>query len=220
MKDWNNYLGKTYGNIRILDTYQRKIGKRNRRLFLCECLLCHTKFETAASDVLRTDDRRVQSCGCLQKEKVSSLGCRTGKTNIRYAVNNHYQKWEHKTCDGKGRPTPLYIAYRDMVSRCTNPKDKYYHLYGGKGIKVCQEWLKNWDAYYEWAMMNGYKEHYEAHRLDTNGDYCPENLMFLSDNLHNAITLFMRKNNLCYISKSKIESYIEHHVLDTPEKKI
>lgn len=67
--------------------------------------------------------------------------------------------------------------------RCENPKRPYYYLYGGRGIKVCEEWRKNYMSFYNWSMENGYKlemlefhrNRYTLDRIDINGDYTPEN---------------------------------------------
>lgn len=55
-----------------------------------------------------------KSCGCLQKEKVTKHG--------------HYKD-------------EIYRAWQDMKDRCTNPNNKHYRDYGGRGITVCKEWM-------------------------------------------------------------------------------
>lgn len=67
-----------------------------------------------------------------------------------------------------------------MKTRCTNKKEKCYKDYGGRGIKVCEEWSKNFQTFYDWAMANGFDDTagwYDCtiDRIDVNGDYCPEN---------------------------------------------
>lgn len=62
-----------------------------------------------------------------------------------------------------------------MKSRCTNTTIKAYKDYGGRGIKVCDEWLNSFEAFYDWAMKNGYADHLSIDRIDVNGNYCPEN---------------------------------------------
>lgn len=42
---------------------------------------------------------------------------------------------------------PLYQAWRSMRRRCTNPKDKDYLKYGGRGIKVCEQWEKSFETF-------------------------------------------------------------------------
>lgn len=41
---------------------------------------------------------------------------------------------------GRGKPTPTFNSWANMVQRCTNPKASYYEYYGGRGIKVCERW--------------------------------------------------------------------------------
>lgn len=72
-----------------------------------------------------------------------------------------------------------------MLTRCYNPKRQFYHLYGGKGVKVCDEW-HCFDNFYEWAITNGYKEDSYASgrnkltldRIDNEKDYSPTNCRF------------------------------------------
>lgn len=67
-----------------------------------------------------------------------------------------------------------------MRRRCCNPKDDGYKNYGGRGIKVCDEWLNDYSAFRTWAYNNGYDEtlpkgECTIDRVDVNGDYCPDN---------------------------------------------
>ena len=48
-------------------------------------------------------------------------------------------------------------------------------MYGGRGIKVCEEWSKNSKNFYNWAMANGYKDDLTIDRIDVNGNYEPSN---------------------------------------------
>lgn len=73
----------------------------------------------------------------------------------------------------------LYWVWSAMVQRCTNPNNKSYHNYGGRGIKVCDEWLGKSENFLEWARKNGYKEGLDLDRKDNDGDYCPENCRFV-----------------------------------------
>ena len=62
-----------------------------------------------------------------------------------------------------------------MKKRCCNERDPTYHDYGERGIKVCQEWLDNFDAFYNWAINNGYQENLTIDRIDVNKGYEPDN---------------------------------------------
>ena len=74
---------------------------------------------------------------------------------------------------------PIYRVWITMRSRCNNPNHVDYSRYGGRGIKVCEEW-SNFEAFYAWAVANGYKPGVKSKgctldRIDVNGNYCPEN---------------------------------------------
>jgi hypothetical protein len=62
-----------------------------------------------------------------------------------------------------------------MKQRCYNPKQKHYHSYGGRGIIICDEWLNNFQAFYDWGMKNGYSDNLTIDRIDVNGNYEPDN---------------------------------------------
>jgi hypothetical protein len=72
-------------------------------------------------------------------------------------------------------PKRLGQIYRSMKSRCTNPNDRAYKHYGGRGIAVCDEWKSNSESFYLWALSNGYSENLTIDRVDVNGNYSPEN---------------------------------------------
>jgi hypothetical protein len=40
----------------------------------------------------------------------------------------------------RGKISPTYNSWRDMVERCTNPKNIGWGRYGGAGVKVCARW--------------------------------------------------------------------------------
>ena len=61
-----------------------------------------------------------------------------------------------------------------MKKRCESHNDKRYCDYGGRGIKVCEEW-HNFINFYNWAIQNGYSEDLTIDRIDNNGNYEPSN---------------------------------------------
>lgn len=67
-----------------------------------------------------------------------------------------------------------------MLSRCSNPSSISYPNYGGRGIAVCNEW-KDYITFKQWALKNGFAENLTIERIDINGDYCPENVTFISN---------------------------------------
>ena len=69
----------------------------------------------------------------------------------------------------------LYHIWFDMKRRCYQKQNKRWDKYGGRGIKVCPEWLNDFQAFFDWAMANGYADSLTIDRIDRNGDYSPDN---------------------------------------------
>lgn len=62
-----------------------------------------------------------------------------------------------------------------MKQRCTNPLSTSYPNYGGRGITVCEEWLYDFQSFYNWAIDNGYQEDLSIDRIDNDQGYGPGN---------------------------------------------
>lgn len=66
----------------------------------------------------------------------------------------------------------------DMKRRCYNPEEKFYKDYGGRGIKICDEWMDKKEGhsnFQKWAVENGWEEGRSIDRIDVNGNYEPSN---------------------------------------------
>lgn len=67
-----------------------------------------------------------------------------------------------------------YGSYHSMMDRCYRSKSANFKFYGGRGIKVCEEW-QDAKAFGRWAENSGFKPGLSLDRIDTNKDYSPEN---------------------------------------------
>lgn len=70
--------------------------------------------------------------------------------------------------------TALYTVWGHMKQRCLNPQNQSYPDYGGRGIRLCPEWLA-FDPFMEWSLSHGYSTDLTLDRIDNDGDYCPQN---------------------------------------------
>lgn len=72
----------------------------------------------------------------------------------------------------------IYWAWKAMKQRCLNPRCQAYRNYGGRGIKVCTEWM-TFEPFLDWCLSNGWKKGLDLDRRDNNGWYTPLNCRFV-----------------------------------------
>ena len=85
-----------------------------------------------------------------------------------------YETYEHSTSDR------LRIVWIGMICRCRYPSNFGYKWYGGRGIRVCDEWMKSFDLFEKWAIENGYRHGLQLDRINTDGNYSPDNCRFIT----------------------------------------
>ena len=138
--------GNRYGRLLVLERFG-KTGD-GKATWKCVCA-CGREVVVSGKD-LRSGNTR--SCGCLQKETAAS----------RHTIHSISS-------------TRLYKIWMQMKERCYNPNTPQYKDWGGRGITVCDDWLNNVQAFYGWAMNNGYADDLSLDRIDNNKGYSPDN---------------------------------------------
>ena len=159
-----NMEGQKYNRLTVIKRYYKTDDKKT--FWLCECE-CGNEVIAEGYQIRKGYSK---SCGCYTKERVGNLNKSHGKRN-----------------------THLYSIYTAMKSRCNNPNNATYVNYGGRGIKVCDEWDRDFQTFYDWAVTNGYKRELTLDREDVNKGYLPDNCRWVTmeaqqnnrrDNIH------------------------------------
>ena len=146
--------GDRYGRLTIIKEVEPIKRKRyNERRVLCRCD-CGNEKVVSLYPLL---NGKIVSCGCYRKECSTEHG-------------KGFRKYKNDVLTKK-----LHSIWHGIKCRCYTHSASNFKRYGGRGIIVCDEWLKNFDSFYIWAINNGYSDGLTIDRIDYNGIYEPSN---------------------------------------------
>lgn len=150
MPKQNDLTDKHFGKLVAV----RVAGKKNDR-YVWECVCdCGNITYVIGS---KLTNGHTKSCGCIRKDGTRKPAYSHGQSRSR-----------------------LYRIWSNIKTRCKNANAENYEYYGGKGIAICEEWSKTFQAFYDWSIANGYKDDLTIDRKDSDGDYCPENCQWIT----------------------------------------
>lgn len=139
--------GQRYGRL----TAVKRVALTDRHtkwLFNCDC-----GQETVVHlDAVRAGATR--SCGCLRREDIAVRSTTHGHKRGRRSTRTH-RAWQH------------------AKSRCLNPNDEKFPIYGGRGIRVCERWSNSFESFL--ADMGECPADHSIDRIDPDKGYEPSN---------------------------------------------
>lgn len=99
----------------------------------------------------------------------------------------------------------LYRIYRNILTRCYNNHSDSYTYYGARGITVCEEWINDFKAFYDWSMSHGYNDTLTIDRICVNGNYEPSNCRWATV----RVQALNRRNNKIITIKNDTKTLTE-----------
>ena len=165
---FENLVGKKFNRLTVI---KRVEYNKKEVMWLCKC-------DCGNETIVSTGHLKSghsKSCGCLSREMAK-------KNNYKHGLSNDKDFYR------------IMNIRKGMKARCYNNKLDCYSSYGGRGIKICDEWLDEENGaynFYIWSMKNGYKDGLSIDRIDVNGDYEPSNCRWTT----NKIQCNNKRNN-------------------------
>lgn len=163
--------GQRFGRLVVI----KRFGISPKGEATWECLCDCGKTIISPSYNLRSGN--TNSCGCLNSDEIRK----------RSTIHNLSS-------------SRLYVVWTAMKQRCCNSKCLRYHQYGGRGISICDEWLHDFQAFYDWAMANGYDENAPygqctIDRINNDKGYSPDNCRWVDQKVQRNNRSDSRKDN-------------------------
>lgn len=144
--------GAVFGRLTVTSDAPPFISSAGFRVAASLCCCCCGNTVVVRNCHLRSG--HTQSCGCLHKEATSLAKTTHGHSRHR-------------------RTSREFNSWMGVLDRTTNPNSPVWLYYGGRGIKVCDRWLKFENFYAD--MGDRPSPEHSIDRVDNDGPYSPEN---------------------------------------------
>lgn len=184
--DTESLIGRKFGKLLVI-SFSHYHSTRSTTVWDCLCD-CGKHKKVARGELI---SKTAISCGCYRKDVPKE---------IKHGLINH----------------PLYRVWADIKTRCYSKSAKSYVYYGGRGIKMCDEWKNDFKLFYDWSISNGWEKGLQIDRYpNNNGNYEPINCRYATrkDNIKNRRCSILIEIN--GILKSPTEWGMLYHINPT-----
>ena len=141
-----NLSGRKFGRLLVV-SFAGILASNRRINWNCRCE-CGTEISVQAK---KLTSRHTLSCGCLMREKAAERFYKHGRTT-----------------------SPEFNSWSSALGRCTNPKNKSYKNYGGRGITMCARWRDSFENFLTDMGARPSPSH-SLDRISNEGNYEKEN---------------------------------------------